>query len=141
MAKAYSDDLRQKLIEAHQQGDGSLPALAQRFHVSEGWARKVSAAFHRSGSWARPPSGPRGPRSKFSDEIRRQLYEWIAERPDLTLRQLPSRLHGELGLKASIGRLWSVLREMGLRLKKSRSTPPSRMPPPSHGGVRCGVSR
>ena len=126
MARAYSDDLRQKLIEAHQQGDGSLPALAQRFHVSEGWARKVSAAFHRSGSWARPPSGPRGPRSKFSAEIRRRLSEWIEEQPDLTLQQLQSRLRGELGLKASIGRLWSVLREMGLRLKKSRPAPPSR---------------
>ncbi len=141
MARAYSDDLRQKLIEAHQQGDGSLSALAQRFHVSEGWARKVSAAFYRSGSWVRPPSGPRGPRSKFSDEIRRRLYEWIEEQPDLTLQQLQSRLRGELGLKASIGRLWSVLREMGLRLKKSRSTPPSRMSPPSRGVARSGVNR
>ena len=141
MARAYSDDLRQKLIEAHQQGDGSLPALAQRFHVSEGWARKVSAAFYRSGSWVRPPSGPRGPRSKFTDEIRRRLHEWIDEQPDLTLQQLQSRLRGELGLKASIGRLWSVLREMGLRLKKSRSTPPSRMSPPSRGVARSGVNR
>ena len=55
MAKAYSDDLRQKLIEVHQRGGGSLPALANRFHVSEGWARKVPAAFYRSGSWAQPP--------------------------------------------------------------------------------------
>ncbi len=141
MARAYSDDLRQKLIEAHQQGDGSLPALAKRFHVSEGWARKVSAAFYRSGSWVRPPSGPRGPRSRFTDEIRRQLSEWIDERPDLTLHQLQSRLRGELGLKASIGRLWSVLREMGLRLKKSRSTPPSRMSLPSRGVARSGVNR
>jgi len=126
MAKAYSDDLRQKLIEAHQQGDGSLPVLAQRFHVSVGWARKVSAAFYRS---------------KFTEEIRRQLSEWIDEQPDLSLQQLPSRLRGELGLKASIGRLWSVLREMGLRLKTSRSTPPSRMLPPSRGGARSGVNR
>ena len=91
-AMAYSYDLCQKLIEAHQQGDGSLPMLAQRFHVSVGWARKVSAAFHRSGSRARPPSGPRGPRSKFTEEIRRQLSEWIEEQPDLTLQQLQSRL-------------------------------------------------
>ena len=141
MAKAYSDDLRQKLIEAHQQGDGSLPVLAQRFHVSVGWARKVSAAFYRSGSWARPSSGPRGPRSKFTEEIRRQLSEWIDEQPDLSLQQLQSRLRGELGLKASIGRLWRVLREMGLRLKTSRSTPPSRMLPPSRGVARSGVNR
>jgi len=39
MAKAYSDDLRRKLIKAHQQGEGSLEVLAQRFHVSVGWAQ------------------------------------------------------------------------------------------------------
>ena len=43
MAKAYSDDLRRKFIEAHQQGEGSLEVLAQRFHVSVGWAKNVSA--------------------------------------------------------------------------------------------------
>ena len=119
MAKAYSDDLRRKLIEAYQQGEGSLEVLARRFHVSVGWARKVSATYRRSGSWARPPSGPRGPRSKFTGEIRQQVGEWMAEQPDLTLHELQSRLHEELRLRASIGRLWSLLREMGLRLKKT----------------------
>jgi hypothetical protein len=33
---------------------------------------------------------------------------------------MQSRLNTDLGLHASIGRLWSVLREMGLRLKKTR---------------------
>ena len=141
MAKAYSDDLRRKLIEAHQQGEGSLEVLAQRFHVSVGWARKVSATYRRSGSWARPPSGPRGPRSKFTVEIRRQVGEWMAEQPDLTLHELQSRLHEELRLRASIGRLWSLLREMGLRLKKKRSTPPSKTLPPTDSGARSGGSK
>ncbi len=141
MAKAYSDDLRRKLIEAHQQGEGSLEVLARRFHVSVGWARKVSATYRRSGSWARPPSGPRGPRSKFTVEIRQQVGEWMAEQPDLTLHELQSRLHEELRLRASIGRLWSLLREMGLRLKKKRSTPPSKTLPPTDSGARSGGSK
>ena len=141
MAKAYSDDLRRKLIEAHQQGEGSLEVLARRFHVSVGWARKVSATYRRSGSWARPPSGPRGPRSKFTVEIRRQVGEWIAEQPDLTLHELQSRLHEELRLRASIGRLWSLLREMGLGMKKKRSTPPSKTLPPTDSGARSGGSK
>ena len=53
MARAYSDDLRQKLIEAHQQGDGSLPALHQRVHVREGWAAKGAVAGDRGGRWRR----------------------------------------------------------------------------------------
>ena len=92
--------------------------LAKRLHVSVGWAKKVSATFRRSGSWARPPAGPRGRRSKFTADIRRQVCEWIEEQPDLSLHELQSRLRGELGLTASIGRLWSLLRELGLRVKK-----------------------
>ena len=141
MAKAYSDDLRQKFIEAHQQGEGSLEALARRFHVSVGWAKKVSATFYRTGSWARPPSGRRGRRSKFTPEIRRQVQHWIEQRPDLTLHQLRSRLREELRLAASIGGLWSLLREMGFRLKKSRYTLPSKTLPPSGSGARSGANK
>ncbi len=141
MAKAYSDDLRHKLVEAHQQGDGSLEVLAQRFHVSVGWARKVSAAFHRTGKWTRPPSGPCGRRSMFTEEIREQVRGWIDEKPDLTLHELQSRLLGELQLKASIGRLWSLLRELELRLKKKRSTPRSRMSPPFGSDANSGASK
>ncbi|MDE0200355.1 MAG: transposase [Caldilineaceae bacterium] len=43
----------------------------------------------------------------------------MAEQPDLTLHELQSRLHEELRLRASIGRLWNLLREMGLRPEKT----------------------
>ena len=141
MARAYGDDLRRLLIEAHQQKEGSLPVLAKRFHVSVGWAKKVSATFRRTGSWARPPSGPRGRRSKFTPEIRRQVGEWIDQQPDLTLHELQSRLLDELGLSSSIGRLWSLLRELGLRVKKSRSTPPSKIRRRSANGASGGASK
>ena len=65
----------------------------------------------------------------------------MAEQPDLTLHELQSRLHEELRLRASIGRLWSLLREMGLGMKKKRSTPPSKTPPPTDSGARSGGSK
>jgi transposase len=141
MAKAYSNDLRRKFIEAHRQGEGSLAELAGRFHVSVGWAKKVSATFSRSGSWERPPQSRYGRRSKFTPQVRLRLGEWIDEQPDLTLHELQSRLHAELGLKASIGRLWGLLREMGLRLKKSHSTPPSRTARRTASGAPYGASK
>jgi len=72
MAKAYSDDLRRKLLEAHQQGEESLEELAERFCVSVGWAKKISALFGSTGRMERPPSGPRGPRSKITPEVQQQ---------------------------------------------------------------------
>ena len=128
MAKAYSDDLRRKLLEAYQQGEGSLPELAARFRVSVCWAKTISARLRHTGRMERPPAGPRGPRSKLTPEVQEQLRGWIAAQSDLTLMELQQRLYRDLRLPVSIGRLWGVLQQMGLRLKKSRFTPPSRTP-------------
>jgi transposase len=141
MAKVYSDDLRRKLLEAHQRGEGSLPSLAARFSVSVGWAKKVSRALLHSGEMERPPGAKRGPASKLTAEVREQLRSWIATQADLTLAELRVRLERELGLSVSVGRLWTVLREINLRLKKSHSTPPSRTPRQADGNARSGGSR
>lgn len=126
MARAYSDDLRRKLLEAHQQGEGTLVELAGRFRVSVGWARKISASFHRTGSMERPPGGKRGPRSRITPELERYLRSAIRQQGDLTLAELSERLRQERALGISLSRLWTILKQMGLRLKKSHSTPPSR---------------
>jgi len=49
MGRAYSDDLRRKLLQAHDRGDGSLRELAQRFGVSAPYAWKISSQRRRSG--------------------------------------------------------------------------------------------
>ena len=138
MARAYSDDLRRKLLEAHRQGEGSLSQLAQRFRVSLSWAKSISATLRRTGKMERPPAGPRGPRSKLTAEVRQQLREWIVVQPDLTLVEMQRRLDRELSLTVSIGRLWTVLREMGFRLKKSHSMRPNRTPQRSASGASAG---
>ena len=58
MARPYSDDLRRKLLEAFDQGNGSLSELAGRFSVSLGWAWKISAARKRTGRMERPSYRP-----------------------------------------------------------------------------------
>ena len=138
MARAYSDDLRRKLLEAHRQGEGSLEKLAARFRVSVGWAKGISATLRRTGKMERPPAGRRGPRSKLTKEVRQQLREWIAAQADLTLMEIQGRLDQELNLKVSIGRLWTVLREMNLPLKKSHSMPPNRTPKRFVTGASAG---
>jgi transposase len=141
MAKAYSDDLRRKLLEAHQQGEGSLVQLAARFRVSVSWAKSISATLRRTGRMERPPAGPRGPRSKLTPEVQKRMGAWIATQPDLTLMEMQRRLQRDLRLPVSIGRLWGVLQEMGLRLKKSRSTPPSKTPKQAALSVASGGKR
>lgn len=108
-----------------------MAVLSGRFGVSLGWARKIWGSLKQTGQMERPPGGKRGPVRKLSPERERELLEWIKQRPDLTLVELQTRLRQQRQVKISVSRLWTVIKEMGLRLKKSHSTPPSRTRPKS----------
>ena len=138
MAEAYSDDLRRKLLEAHDRGDGSLEELAEQFGVSAPWAWKISAQRRRTGQMERVEQR-HGPESKVTEEVQDRLRSWVRQQPDLTLRELQQRLEEPRGLHVSIGRLWQVLRRMNLRLQKNRSMPRSRTHlKPANAGRRGG---
>jgi transposase len=122
MAKAYSNDLRQKLLGAYDAGKGSLAELAAQFGVSVDWAYKISSARKRTGSMDRVAQSRHGPASKVD---RPQVARLLAAQPDLLLRELAVQLQAATGVKASAPQLCRVLRELGLRRKKSRSTPAS----------------
>ncbi len=141
MAAAYCHDLRRKFLEAYQRGEGSLETRAGRFGVSLGWAEKIGRALRQTGRMERPAGGKRGPASKVTPEIQESLRGWVKEQPDLTLEELQKRLQERLRLKISVSRLWLVLRDLDLRLKKSHSTPPSKTPQRANSGVAFGGQR
>lgn len=140
MGEAYSNDLRRKLLEAHDRGEGSLEELAQRFGVSAPWAWKISAQRKRTGRMERVEQR-HGPESKVTGEVQEWLRSWVCRQPDLTLVELQERLWETVRLQISIGRLWVALRRMKLRLKKSRSTPRNRRRPQRASVGRRGGRR
>jgi transposase len=121
MARPYSDDLRRKLLEAHDQGKGTLGELADRFGVSLAWAWKISSARKRTGSVERKLYQA-GPKARVDREAVRRLLE---AKPDLYLRELQAELKASTGTQVSTPHLWKIVGELGFRLKKSRSTPPN----------------
>ncbi len=133
MARAYSDDLRRKLLEAYDQGKGSLSELAQRFGVSRGWAWKISAARKRTGRMERPGYRP-GPKRRIDEQILAASATALA--PDATLPELQAELESKSGLRFSTQHLWRVVKRMGFRLKKSRSTPSNATPKPTATGAQ-----
>jgi transposase len=124
MARPYDDDLRRKFLAAYDRGEGSIGELAQQFGVSEGWGWKVSAARNRTGQMERV-IGRRGRPPRVTAEILRQLVEWVKARPHHTLEELRGKLLDEAGFQLSMGRLWQLLKKLGLQLKKSHSMPSS----------------
>jgi transposase len=121
MARAYSDDLRRKLLEAHAAGKGTLAELGERFGVSLGWAWKISSARKRTGSMERRLYQA-GPRMRVDREPIRLLLE---AKPDLYLYELQAQLEASTGQRVSKPHLWKIAGELGFRRKKSRSTLPS----------------
>lgn len=120
MAKAYSNDLRQKLLGAYDAGKGALAQLAAQFGVSVDWAYKISSARKRTGSMDRALQSRHGPPSKVD---RAQVTRLLAVQPDLLLRELAVELRAATGTQVSPQQLCRVVQELGLRRKKSRSTP------------------
>src|SRR5580698_2689487 len=123
MARAFDDDLRRKFLSAYDRGSDSLKTVALYFGVSHGWARKVVGQRRRTGQAERVRHRP-GPSSRMTPEIVAYIQEQVGLQADLTLAELQRLLLVERQMKVSIGRLWALLRELDLGLKKSRSTPP-----------------
>ncbi len=128
MPQTYSNDLRRKFFEAYDSGEGTLEEVAERFRVSVGWAKKISARRTRTGEINAP--GWRGGRpNRVTAAVREWIREQIRRQPDITFAELQEGLERAQRLHLSVGWLWMVVvRQLGLRLKKSRSTPRNRTP-------------
>jgi len=140
MARAYSNDLRRKLLEAHEHGQGTLEELAEEFGVSLGFAKKISAALRRTGRMERSEQRHGRP-NQVTPLVQERLREWLREQPDRTLAELQQQLREQSHVSVSVPRLWVVLQQMKLRLKKSHSTPRSRTLRKTGSGARRGGRR
>lgn len=114
MAKAYSCDLRERVIAACDAGESPEQA-GPRFKVSARCIYNWLTLRIETGDLA-PRDSRRGPKPKLGDHGE-QLRKLVAECPDATLEELRPRLP----VKVCIGTLWATLRSLNLSLKKSHS--------------------
>lgn len=123
MARAYSQDLRDRVIDA---GLSGMPArqAAARFGVGIAtaivWVRRARASGERT---ARRQGQPR--RSKL-DPYRDFLLDLIAATEDITLVEMQERLAAERGIRASVGTIWTFLDRCHMTVKKRPPMPRSR---------------
>ena len=128
MARAYSDDLRRKILQVYEHGKVSCQKVADRFGVSHTYVHNIHKQQLRTGKMERVPQSRNGRASRLTPEIREKMRAWIVTRPDLTLAELRRRLAEEFSLSISSAQIWLVLKAMGLRLKKSHSMRKNRKP-------------
>ena len=127
MARAYSQDFRDRVIDGVETEGMSRRAAARRFGVSEAAAIKWRQRFPRTGE--RGSAGPGGHRPSQGKPARAWLLAEIAVQPDITLAALAARLLAERGVKADTSMLSRCFRGVGISFKKKPS------------GLRAGAAR
>jgi transposase len=119
--KAYSTDLRERVVAACDAGDATREQIAARFSVSVPWIRKLLRQRRLTGSIApRPHGGGRSP--AFDAEAAGRLREAVREDDDATLAEL-ARIVGVACCASAVHR---ALARLGMTRKKSRGGRPSR---------------
>ena len=116
MAKRYSQDLRDRVIDAVERGEMSRREAGRHYKVSQSVAIKWLERLERHGS--REPVGHGGHRASKLMPHRQFLEAARAEKSDLTLQALCDRLSAERGVKADTSMVSRFFRKIGVTFKK-----------------------
>lgn len=124
MSRAYSQDLRDRVIDAALKDDLSARGAAGRFGIGVAtavvWVRRARETGDRT---AKPRGHAKG--SKL-DAHREAILSWIDDKDDITIAEIRERLAVERDMTAGVGTVWSFLDRCGLTFKKRQRTPPSK---------------
>jgi transposase len=119
--KAYSNDLRRKIVAAYQRGHRSQREIAELFGVSPATVRNfVRRKRERGSPDALPCAG--GAPARIDAEARAELRRLIASSPDATLAEAREHLERESRVSVGLSAVCRALSKLGLPRKKSRST-------------------
>jgi transposase len=125
MGRAFSDDLRMRIAAADERGEGSCRVLAQRFGVSWEYVRKLRRQRTKDGSAARRPQSRYGVASRLSEPVKVYMLSLVEAQADITIAELREKIETEQAVSVSWSSVRRWVKKLGLRLKKSRSTPAS----------------
>ena len=113
MAKAYSVDLRERVLASYDEGKRPVD-VARQYRVARSWIYKLLERRQETGS-IEPKRASGGPKPVLGEHLSR-LRELVKKQPDATLKEIRQ----ELGIVVGISTLWRGLRDLGLTFKKSQ---------------------
>ncbi len=115
--KAYSVDLRQKVVDAYEQQEGSQRELAKRFKVSPNFVRLLLKRYQTEGTVE-----PKHHTGGFSSQLAHQfdLIEQLVEHDnDATLQELCDQLDQQVQIRVSPSTICRTLQQLNLTRKKT----------------------
>ena len=115
--RAYSLDLRQKIVQAYDRRVSSQGQVAQTFGVSLSFVEKLLRRWRTTGDISPLPHGGGGQRA-CDEQAQAVVSGLVKEQPDATLEELCKGLHEEQGIWVSVATMCTELKRLGLRRKK-----------------------
>jgi transposase len=120
--KAYSKDLRQKIVNVLRQGMPKAQA-ARTFGVGISTVKRYAAKAQR-GEPLEPGKAPGKP-SKMDEQVRKLLEEDLEERPFVTLRERCDYVEAISGVSVSRSTMCRAIARIGSTRKKGDEAPRS----------------
>lgn len=115
--KAYSLDLRQRVVQAYEQGEGSISEIAALFSVCPAFVKKMLRQWRDSGDLAPRPHGGGKPKS-LTHRQHQLLQRKVREQNDISLAELQSLLAEQEDVLVHLSTISRALSALGLPLKK-----------------------
>jgi len=115
--QAYSVDLRQRVVRAYEQGEGSISELAARFGVSTAFVKKLLRRWRLTGDLAPLAHGGGKPKS-LTERQHQLLKRKVRGQSDISLAELQSFLDEQESVSVHVSTISRALASLGLPLKK-----------------------
>ena len=119
--KAYSLDLRQKIIDVYEQGETSQRQLAKRFNVALSFIVKLLRQYRTTGKISPLPFNG-GVKLKLDPENLVVLAELIENNNDATLDELCQMLKAQSGVSISRATMGRMTQRLKLTVKKNSTS-------------------
>jgi putative transposase len=123
--KAYSLDLRQKIVDAYAEGNISQRQLARQFRVALSFIEKLLKQHRETGNIAPKVRTEQTP-TKLNEEQLKILEQIVKANNDATLDELRYQLEQKTGVLIGRSTVDRMLTKLNLTVKKKHSTPRKR---------------
>lgn len=113
----YSLDLRERVVKAYEQGEGSIAQISQMFNVGQTFVKKMLRLKRETGDLSPQPHGGGKPPSLSAKDLG-LLRARVRHQSDVSLAELQAHLQHQAQVSVHIATISRALSQLGLPRKK-----------------------